>query len=72
MGAFSTQDTAEVAKDRMTHQFDNVAEPFRVVKEGNLFKVHLGPFANRDVAAATAEKIKQATAFKPFTVSRPQ
>jgi rare lipoprotein A len=72
MGAFSTQDTAEVAKDRMTHQFDNVAEPFRVVKDGNLFKVHLGPFANREVAAATAEKIKQATAFKPFTVSRPQ
>jgi rare lipoprotein A len=72
MGAFSTQDTAEVAKDRMTHQFDNVAEPFRVVKDGNLFKVHLGPFTNRDLASATAEKIKQATAFKPFTVSRPQ
>lgn len=72
MGAFSTQDTAEVAKDRMMHQFDNVAEPFRVVKDGNLFKVHLGPFANREAATATAEKIKQATAFKPFTVSRPQ
>jgi rare lipoprotein A len=72
MGAFSTQDTADVAKDRMTHQFDNVAEPFRVVKDGNLFKVHLGPFANREAATATAEKIKQATAFKPFTVNRPQ
>jgi rare lipoprotein A len=72
MGAFGTQDTAEVAKDRMTHQFDNVAEPFRVVKDGNLFKVHLGPFANREAATSTAEKIKQATAFRPFTVSRPQ
>jgi rare lipoprotein A len=72
MGAFSTQDTAEVAKDRMLHQFDNVAESFRVVKDGNLFKVHLGPFANREAATATAEKIKQATAFKPFTVNRPQ
>jgi rare lipoprotein A len=71
MGAFSTQDTADVAKDRMMHQFDNVAEPFRVVKDGNLFKVHLGPFANREAATATAEKIKQATAFKPFTVTRP-
>jgi rare lipoprotein A len=70
MGAFSTQDTADVAKDRMMHQFDNVAEPFRVVKDGNLFKVHLGPFANREAATATAEKIKQATAFKPFTVSK--
>jgi rare lipoprotein A len=72
MGAFGTQDTAEVAKDRMMHQFDNVAEPFRVVKDGTLFKVHLGPFTSREVATATAEKIKQATAFKPFTVSRPQ
>jgi rare lipoprotein A len=72
MGAFGTQDTAEVAKDRMTHQFDNIAEPFRVVKDGALFKVHLGPFANRDAATATAEKIKQATAFRPFTVNRPQ
>ncbi len=72
MGAFGTQDTAEVARDRMTHQFDNVAEPFRVVKDGNLFKVHLGPFASREAATSTAEKIKQATAFKPFTVSRPQ
>jgi rare lipoprotein A len=71
MGAFITQDTAEVAKDRMMHQFDNVPEPFRVVKDGNLFKVHLGPFANREAATATAEKIKLATAFKPFTVSRP-
>jgi rare lipoprotein A len=71
MGAFSTQDTADVAKDRMMHQFDNVAEPFRVVKDGNLFKVHLGPFASREAATATAEKIKQATAFKPFTVTRP-
>jgi rare lipoprotein A len=72
MGAFSTQDTAEVAKDRMLHQFDNVAELFRVVKDGNLFKVHLGPFASREAASTTAEKIKQATAFKPFTVNRPQ
>jgi rare lipoprotein A len=72
MGAFGTQDTAEVAKDRMMHQFDNVAEPFRVVKDGTLFKVHLGPFTSREAATATAEKIKQATAFKPFTVSRPQ
>jgi rare lipoprotein A len=72
MGAFSTQDTAEVAKDRMMHQFDNVAEPFRVIKDGNLFKVHLGPFANREAATVTAEKIKQATAFKPFTVNRMQ
>jgi rare lipoprotein A len=71
MGAFSTQDTADVAKDRMMHQFDNVAEPFRVVKDGALFKVHLGPFASREAATATAEKIKQATAFKPFTVTRP-
>jgi rare lipoprotein A len=72
MGAFGTQDTAEVAKDRMTHQFDNITEPFRVVKDGALFKVHLGPFANREAATATAEKIKQATAFRPFTVNRPQ
>jgi rare lipoprotein A len=71
MGAFSSQDTADVAKDRMTHQFDNIVEPFRVVKDGNLFKVHLGPFTNREAAAAIAEKIKQATAFKPFTVQRP-
>jgi rare lipoprotein A len=71
MGAFGTLDTAEVARERMTHQFDNVPEPFRVVKDGNLFKVHLGPFANREAATATAEKIKQATAFKPFTVNRP-
>jgi rare lipoprotein A len=71
MGAFSAQDTADVAKDRMAHQFDNVMEPFRVVKDGPLFKVHLGPFSNREAAAAVAEKIKQATAFKPFTVQRP-
>jgi rare lipoprotein A len=71
MGAFSTQDTADVARDRMMHQFDNVTEPFRVVKDGALFKVHLGPFASREAATATAEKIKQATAFKPFTVTRP-
>jgi rare lipoprotein A len=72
MGAFGTQDTAEVAKDRMTHQFDNIIEPFRVVKDGALFKVHLGPFANREAATATAEKIKLATAFRPFTVNRSQ
>ena len=76
LGAFSTQDSAEVARDRMIRQLDDmkidgVKDPVRVVRDAGLFKIHFGPFANADAAATSAERIRQQTQFKPFAVQRP-
>ena len=76
LGAFSSQDSADVAKDRMTRQLDDlkidgVKDPVRVVRDAGLFKIHLGPFASAEAAAANAERIRQQTQFKPFAVQRP-
>jgi rare lipoprotein A len=75
LGAFSAQDAADVALERITRQFSGVSdaavkEPLQVVRDGALFKVYLGPYASRDLATLAAEKIRSLTQFKPFTVQR--
>jgi rare lipoprotein A len=70
LGAFGSQDLADTTRERIQRQLDNVSEPLKVVKEGALFKLHLGPYANREGAAVIAEKIRLSTEFKPFTVQR--
>ncbi len=69
LGAFSSSDAAETAKERMRRQFDEVREDFRVVLEGNLYKVHLGPYPSREAAAVVADKVRAQTEFKPITVN---
>ncbi len=75
LGAFSAQDAADIALERITRQFGGVSdaavkEPLQVVRDGALFKVYLGPYASRELATVAAEKIRSLTQFKPFTVQR--
>jgi rare lipoprotein A len=75
LGAFGAQDSADIALERMTRQFSGasdseVKEPLRVVRDGALFKIYMGPYANREQATAAAEKVRNLTEFKPFTVQR--
>jgi rare lipoprotein A len=70
LGAFGSQDLADTTRDRIQRQLENVSEPLKVVKEGALFKLHLGPYSSRESAAVIAERIRVSTEFKPFTVQR--
>jgi rare lipoprotein A len=75
LGAFSAQDAADIALERITRQFGGVSdaavkEPLQVIRDGALFKVYLGPYASRELATVAAEKIRSLTEFKPFTVQR--
>jgi rare lipoprotein A len=75
LGAFSAQDAADIALERITRQFSGVSdaavkEPLQVVRDGALFKVYLGPYTSRELATVAAEKIRSLTEFKPFTVQR--
>jgi rare lipoprotein A len=75
LGAFGAQDSADIALERMARQLSGtseaaVKEPLRVVRDGALFKVYMGPYASRELATVAAEKIRGLTEFKPFTVQR--
>jgi rare lipoprotein A len=68
LGAFASQEVADTARERMAKQIDGISEPLKVVRDGVLYKLHLGPYANREAAVSAAEKIRASTEFKPFPV----
>jgi rare lipoprotein A len=68
LGAFGSQEVADTARDRMAKQIDGISEPLKVVRDGALYKLHLGPYVNREAALNAAEKIRTSTEFKPFPV----
>ena len=47
-----------------------MAEQLEVRAEGGMFKVQAGPYRQRADALAAAERVRQATDFRPFPVTR--
>jgi rare lipoprotein A len=70
LAAFSTRDNAEAARARLARQLDWMSEQLVVRAEGGMFKVQAGPYRQRADALAAAERVRQATDYKPFPVAR--
>jgi rare lipoprotein A len=59
VGAFSQADNAQQLLDRLKRQLDIDANRTRVVLEGNLHRVQLGPYASDDAAQSDRARVRE-------------
>jgi peptidoglycan lytic transglycosylase len=57
LGAFSSADGAESFREHVTRELDWMREPVHVFSRDGMHRVRLGPYRNREEAAAIAEKV---------------
>lgn len=70
LGAFSNADNAENLRSHLSRELDWLNEGIRINAGGGMYRVHLGPYANRAEAEKVAEKIRLALGYKPGFVTR--
>jgi rare lipoprotein A len=70
LGAFASRDNAEAARSRFSRELPWLGVPIDIIQLGETWRVQAGPWARRDDAMATAERIVGAGSVKPITVLR--
>ena len=70
LGAFSGRDNAENFRVRVYQQLAWLNDAIQIFVRDGMFRLHLGPYRDRDEANAMAEKIREALQFKPVVVVR--
>jgi rare lipoprotein A len=70
LGAFASRDSAEAFRDKMTRDLAWNNEPLQVHSGTGLHRVRMGPYRNRDEAAAIADKVRESLGFAPSLVGR--
>jgi rare lipoprotein A len=70
VGAFSSRGNAEDFRDRVTRQLTWLNDGIQVLSIGNLWRLHVGPYATSDAARAIAERIETELKLKPLVVTR--
>lgn len=70
LGAFSSQENANIFRDRMTRELDWNREPIVTVFKDSLWRVRLGPYSSRTEAEAIQSRVKQSHDFSPV-ISQP-
>ena len=70
LGAFSSRENAEDLRSRIARQFSWLADAVQVLSVGNLWRLHVGPYASSDAARAVAARIESELSLKPLVVVR--
>ncbi len=70
LGAFGSQDNANIFRDRMARELDWNREPVIVTLRDGLWRVRLGPYSSRLEADAIQARVKQSHDFSPI-ISKP-
>ena len=70
LGAFSARANAESFREKIHKQLSWLTQPVQIQVRGNLFRLRLGPYRNRNEANAIAEKIRAELDFKPLVVNK--
>jgi rare lipoprotein A len=70
LGAFSTRENANSFLLRMRVQLDWLSENVGLYGRDGLYRVHAGPYADRDQATRVAERIEQSTELRPVIILR--
>lgn len=65
LGAFSSRENAENFSGKMKLGLGQLVEKLQIVDAGGLFRVRLGPYANRSEAGQVATQISQAANISP-------
>jgi rare lipoprotein A len=70
LGAFSARDNAENFRTRVYRDLTWLSDPIEIVQKDGLFRLHLGPYKDRNDAGAMSERIRTALEVKPVVVVR--
>jgi rare lipoprotein A len=70
LGAFSSRESADAFRDKMTRDLAWNNEPLQVHTAGGMHRVRMGPYRNRDEAGAIAGKVRDSLGFSPPLVGR--
>jgi rare lipoprotein A len=70
LGAFSNADNAEALRGRLARELGGFADRLVVKPGGGMYRLQLGPWADREEARRTADKIAELLEFKPVVVQR--
>ena len=70
LGAFSGRDNAENFRVRVYQQLAWLGDAIHIYPRDGMFRLHLGPYRDRDEAGGVAERIREALQFKPLIVVR--
>jgi rare lipoprotein A len=70
LGAFSGRDNAENFRMRVYQQLAWLNDAIQIFSRDGMFRLHLGPYRDRDEANVMADKIREALQFKPVIVVR--
>jgi rare lipoprotein A len=70
LGAFSGRDNAENFRIRVYQQLIWLNDAIQIFSRDGMFRLHLGPYRDRDEAKVMADKIREALQFKPVMVVR--
>ncbi len=70
LGAYTRAEGAEAARNRLREQWQGALPPIEIIAADAVYRLFSGPFASRDEAAATAQKLKDGGAASPMVVLR--
>ena len=70
LGAFSSRANAEELRARIAARLASLAESIQVLSVGNLWRLHVGPYASREAARTIGERIESELNLKPLLVVR--
>ena len=70
LGAFGNADNAEALRGRLARELGGLADRLVVKPGGGMYRLQLGPWADREEARRTADKIAELLEFKPVVVQR--
>ncbi len=70
VGAFSSRRNAEDLRSRVARQLAWLSDAVQVLSIGNLWRLHVGPYASGEAARAIAERIEAELDLKPLLVTR--
>ena len=67
LGAFESQQNAELFLERMRADLSNTGKQFKLsTMSDGLVRVHIGPYSNQSEARSSAENLEQRLGFKPM------
>ena len=65
LGAFASAENAETFRERAAASLPWMLEPIQVSARDGLYRVRLGPYRNRQEAAAVADRVRESLGFAP-------
>ncbi|MBK7364691.1 MAG: septal ring lytic transglycosylase RlpA family protein [Nitrosomonas sp.] len=70
LGAFGSKHNADKYLSQIRQELASIGENINITQEGNLYKVHIGPYTNHASAKEIAHEILQRIAIKPLLTMR--